>query len=104
MHNLTAEEQATISRFLTDSRSRLDIFFQYAIYFVPSLLFGFYGMWRDDLGAIAVGYLVLLGLVGYQIWRQGRSNPLFRSAIVKLLESRAAPAESAAKPISSPSE
>ena len=86
MHNLTPEEQSTISRFLTDRQSPLEFFLHYAIYFVPSLLFGFYGMWRGDLGAMAVGYLVLIGLVTYLVLRQGRSNPIFRSAIRKLIE------------------
>jgi hypothetical protein len=83
--DLTPEERSTLARFLTERTGRLDIFFTYAIYFVPSLLFGCYGMWRGDFAAVAIGYVVMVGLVFYLIARQGRSNPIFRSAIRKLL-------------------
>ena len=86
MHNLTAEERSTISRYLADPRGRTEIFLQCAIYFVPSLLFGLYGLWEGDLGALVVAYVVLLGLVAYLIQRQLRANPLFRSAIRKLVD------------------
>jgi hypothetical protein len=86
MNILSVEEQAAISRFLVERTGRLDIFFTYAIYFVPSLLFGFYGMRRGDFGAMAIGYLAMVGLVAYLVLRQGRSNPVFRSAIRKLIE------------------
>jgi hypothetical protein len=98
MNILSPEEQATISRFLTERTGRLDIFFTYAIYFVPSLLFGFYGMWRGDMGAMATGYVVMVGLVAYLILRQGRSNPIFRSAIRKLIEAADAPSTPPASP------
>jgi hypothetical protein len=100
MHNLTPEEQFKISSFLADPRSRTDIFLQYAIYFVPSLLFGAYGMWKGDFGAVAVAYAVLLGLVVYLILRQARSNPLFRSAIRKLVDNCSAGGEAAPEPAS----
>jgi hypothetical protein len=96
MHNLTPEEQSTISRYLTDRRSRTDIFFQYAIYFVPSLLFGLYGMWKGDIGAMAVAYVVLVGLVVYLIQQQARTNPSFRSAIGKLGENSGPTSQAAA--------
>jgi len=86
VNDLTSEERSTLSRFLAERTGRLDIFFTYAIYFVPSLLFGCYGMWRGDFAAVAIGYVVMVGLVVYLIARQGRSNPIFRSAIRKLLD------------------
>jgi len=48
-------------------------------------------MWKGDLGAMAVAYVVLLGLVAYLIQHQTRSNPLFRSAIRKLVDNCGAP-------------
>jgi hypothetical protein len=100
MHTLTREEQRAITRYLTDPRGRIDTFFDYGIYFVPSLLFGLYGMWREDFIAVAVGYVVLFGLVAYLISYNRQSAPLLRSAVQKLVENCAAigNAESAPHP------
>jgi hypothetical protein len=103
MHNLTREEQRTISRYLSESRGRIDTFFTYAIYFVPSLAFGLYGMLKADFLAVAMGYVALVGLVIYLIVYQRRSAPLFRSAIRKLVESGGATDGAAAEPPSRPS-
>jgi hypothetical protein len=103
MHKLTREEQMTIARYLNESRSRLDAFFTYAIYFVPSLLFGLYGMLKADFVAVAVGYIVLVGLVVYLLLYQRRSAPLFRSAIRKLVENGGTTIEAAAEPTAGPS-
>jgi hypothetical protein len=43
-------------------------------------------MWKGDIGAMAVAYVVLVGLVVYLIQQQARTNPIFRSAIGKLVE------------------
>jgi hypothetical protein len=86
MHNLTREEKLTLTRYLTEPRRRIDTFFAYAIYFVPSLLFGLYGMLETDFLAVAVGYVVLFGLVLYLISYQRRATPLLRSAVGKLVE------------------
>jgi len=104
MHKLTAEEQSTISRYLSGSRSRLDTFFTYAIYFVPSLLFGLYGMLKADFLAVAIAYVVLFGLVVYLILHQRRSAPLFESAIRKLVENCSATGEAAPEPTVIPTE
>ncbi|HXC27310.1 MAG TPA: hypothetical protein VNV38_05085 [Stellaceae bacterium] len=72
---------------------------QYAIYFVPSLVFGLYGIWKADLAAVALAYVVLLGLVAYLIRSQGRANPIFRSAIRKLIENAGAGGAIPAPPI-----
>ena len=86
MHNLTLQEQSAITRYLSDPRSRSEILFQYAIYFIPSLLFGLYGFWKGDLDPMAVAYVVLVGLIVYMIQHQSRTNRVFRSAISKLVE------------------
>ena len=86
MQSLTPEEQSAIAPYLTDSRSRFEFFFQYAIYFVPSLVFGLYGMWKGDMGAMAVAYVVLVCLIAYLILYQARGRSLLRSAIGKLVE------------------
>ena len=104
MQNLTPEEQATISRYLADRRSRADIFLHSAIYFVPSLLFGLYGMWKGDIGAMALAYVVLVGLVVYLILQQARTSLIWRSVIRKLVKASGMPSGMSAKPISSPSE
>jgi len=88
MPNLTPEEKAMLTRFVSGGERRVDVLFQYAIYFVPSLIFGLYGIWKADLVAVTLAYVVLFGLVVYLIMRQGRSNPVFRSAIGKLLDAR----------------
>jgi cytosine/uracil/thiamine/allantoin permease len=103
MEQLTPLERSTISRYLADSRGTADAFFSYAIYFVPSLLFGLYGMWKLDVIAVAVAYVVLFGLVVYLILHQRRSAPLFRSAIRKLVENNGATGEVAPGPASPPS-
>lgn len=99
MNILTPEEQSTISRFLTEPRGTLDRFLQYAIYFVPSLAFGLYGIWKADFVAVALAYAVLLGLVAYLIRHQGRANPVFRSAIRKLIENAGIGGATPAPPI-----
>ena len=104
MEQLTPQERSAISRYLADSRGTADAFFSYAIYFVPSLLFGFYGMWKLDVVAVAVAYVVLFGLVVYLILHQRRSAPLFRSAIRKLVENSGATSDAAAGPASNPSD
>ena len=86
MNTLTCEEQLTIARYLTEPRSRIDTVFTYAIYFVPSLLFGLYGIWKSDFLAVTVGYVVLFGLVVYLISYQRRTAPQFRSALRKLVK------------------
>jgi len=103
MHNLTVEEQRTISRYLADSRGPLEFFLQYAIYFVPSLVFALYGIWKADFVAVTLAYAVLFGLVLYLLNRQARANPIFRSAIAKLVEGRDSPGDEAAKPVANPS-
>jgi hypothetical protein len=46
---------------------------------------------------------VLFGLVLYLLNRQARANPIFRSAIAKLVEGRDSPGDEAAKPVANPS-
>ena len=104
MQNLTRDEQLTIARYLTEPHGWVDTWFRYVIYFVPSLLFGLYGMLKGDFAAVAVGYIVLFGLVVYLISYQRKSGPLFRSALRKLMEGCRATTDAAAKPASGPSE
>jgi cytosine/uracil/thiamine/allantoin permease len=103
MEQLTPQERSTISRYLEDSRGAADAFFSYAIYFVPSLMFGLYGMWKLDVIAVAVAYVVLFGLVVYLILQQRRSAPLFRSALRKLAENGGLTSEAAPGSASRPS-
>jgi len=102
MHNLTPEEQRTIARYLAESRGLFESFLQYAIYFVPSLVFALYGIWKADFVAVTLAYAVLFGLVVYLLNRQARANPIFRSAIGKLVESGDAVSAAATTPISAP--
>jgi hypothetical protein len=86
VEKLTYDERMTIARYLTEPRGRADTFFSYATYFVPSVLFALYGMIKTDLLAVAVGYVVLIGLVIYLISYQRRTGKHFRSALRKLVE------------------
>ena len=101
METLTREERLVVTRCLTEPRSRLDTVFTYAIYFVPSVLFGIYGILKADFLAVALGYLVLLGLMFYLISYQRRSAPLLRSALLKLVEEAGAMRTAAPAPASS---
>jgi hypothetical protein len=90
IQTLTREEQLAVARYVTDPRGRVDTFFSYAIYFVPSLLFGLYGIWKADVVAVSVSYAVLFVLVFYLISYNRRSAPL-----LKLVEDRGATGEAA---------
>ena len=100
MYNLTREEQLTIARYLTEPHSRIDGFLYYTIYFVPSLMFALYGMWKADFVEVVLGYVVLLVLVIYLISYQRRRAPLFRSALQKLVAASEEIAEPAVSPAS----
>ncbi len=98
MAELTPEERSTITRYLArQPRGRLDYVSSYAVYFVPSILFALYGVWKNDLIAVTFAYAVLLIAVAYIIGYQTRSSGLFYSAIKKLADNAS---ESAAAPVS----
>jgi hypothetical protein len=95
MERLTPEEHSTITRYLArPPRSRLDYFFSYATYLVPSFLFALYGVWKNDFVAVAFAYLTLLIAIVYIIGYQTRSSGVFYSAIKKLSHSSDKPSDS----------
>lgn len=78
----TNEERELIARYLI-SAPRASVLFDYGVYVLPSVFFGVYGLWAQDLIALFIGYLSLLIVVVLYLNHQQRHQKLFYSVMEK---------------------
>lgn len=78
----TKEERELIARYLM-SAPRGNSFFDYGVYILPSVLFGTYGLWVNDLIALFIGYLALFIVVVLYLNQQQHHQKMFYSVIEK---------------------
>ena len=80
---LTKAEKAVVAQFLAAEGSLRKFWWEISPFLMPPIAFASYGLWKHELVAIALAFVVLLFLVLWYLTVQFRSWTHFHSALRK---------------------